>query len=128
HCFFLLIRRPPRSTLFPYTTLFRSNRPRRSDGRVVLRDERLGVDADGLGDAADVSARVEITAATRKIITLDAADDRLPDAGALANLSNGHTGLSSPRCQRVTDSHATPPRVAPIVTRGLHVSHQWPQA
>src|SRR2546430_11772237 len=24
HCFFLMIRRPPRSTLFPYTTLFRS--------------------------------------------------------------------------------------------------------
>src|SRR5476649_1149651 len=28
HClfFFLMIRRPPRSTLFPYTTLFRSHR------------------------------------------------------------------------------------------------------
>src|SRR5262245_63805742 len=26
--FFLLIRRPPRSTLFPYTTLFRSNAAR----------------------------------------------------------------------------------------------------
>src|SRR3712207_7820289 len=25
--FFLMIRRPPRSTLFPYTTLFRSNAP-----------------------------------------------------------------------------------------------------
>src|SRR3970040_2909598 len=25
-CFFLMIRRPPRSTLFPYTTLFRSQR------------------------------------------------------------------------------------------------------
>src|SRR3712207_8052824 len=25
-CFFLMIRRPPRSTLFPYTTLFRSLR------------------------------------------------------------------------------------------------------
>src|SRR3712207_8925640 len=25
-CFFLMIRRPPRSTLFPYTTLFRSTR------------------------------------------------------------------------------------------------------
>src|SRR5436309_3982585 len=25
--FFLVIRRPPRSTLFPYTTLFRSNQP-----------------------------------------------------------------------------------------------------
>src|SRR5256886_17649587 len=29
--FFLMIRRPPRSTLFPYTTLFRS----RSGGRVI---------------------------------------------------------------------------------------------
>src|SRR3712207_7475200 len=27
--FFLMIRRPPRSTLFPYTTLFRSNVPAR---------------------------------------------------------------------------------------------------
>src|SRR5215467_8970895 len=27
--FFLMIRRPPRSTLFPYTTLFRSNAVRR---------------------------------------------------------------------------------------------------
>src|SRR5258708_8860351 len=30
--FFLMIRRPPRSTLFPYTTLFRS-RGRRGQGR-----------------------------------------------------------------------------------------------
>src|SRR3989304_7028821 len=31
--FFLMIRRPPRSTLFPYTTLFRSLRPLpRQDG------------------------------------------------------------------------------------------------
>src|SRR5947209_17118764 len=28
--FFLMIRRPPRSTLFPYTTLFRSRRGRRA--------------------------------------------------------------------------------------------------
>src|SRR2546425_10465596 len=28
--FFLMIRRPPRSTLFPYTTLFRSGLPRLS--------------------------------------------------------------------------------------------------
>src|SRR6267154_3532672 len=33
--FFLMIRRPPRSTLFPYTTLFRSRRrrPRAAHGR-----------------------------------------------------------------------------------------------
>src|SRR3712207_8419177 len=29
-CFFLMIRRPPRSTLFPYTTLFRSCRSART--------------------------------------------------------------------------------------------------
>src|SRR2546429_5391246 len=38
--FFLMIRRPPRSTLFPYTTLFRSHvtdfmTPRRAQARVV---------------------------------------------------------------------------------------------
>src|SRR3712207_8290978 len=30
--FFLMIRRPPRSTLFPYTTLFRSSHPARPAG------------------------------------------------------------------------------------------------
>src|SRR2546430_7038685 len=45
--FFLMIRRPPRSTLFPYTTLFRSRAPRRAehgDGRPRRRahdDRRL---------------------------------------------------------------------------------------
>src|SRR3712207_8089059 len=34
--FFLMIRRPPRSTLFPYTTLFRSRR-RRGRGRGARR-------------------------------------------------------------------------------------------
>src|SRR3712207_8851989 len=33
--FFLMIRRPPRSTLFPYTTLFRSFRSHPSDVVVV---------------------------------------------------------------------------------------------
>src|SRR5256885_5382914 len=32
--FFLMIRRPPRSTLFPYTTLFRSHRPSEVEGRL----------------------------------------------------------------------------------------------
>src|SRR6266850_7107421 len=33
--FFLMIRRPPRSTLFPYTTLFRPARLRRHHGGVI---------------------------------------------------------------------------------------------
>src|SRR2546430_12998334 len=36
--FFLMIRRPPRSTLFPYTTLFRSAR---RQGRRRVRDRGL---------------------------------------------------------------------------------------
>src|SRR3712207_7420929 len=40
--FFLMIRRPPRSTLFPYTTLFRSKRH-----RAVGRREGLQPTADG---------------------------------------------------------------------------------
>src|SRR2546423_8107504 len=35
--FFLMIRRPPRSTLFPYTTLFRSVRCRAGDPVVGVR-------------------------------------------------------------------------------------------
>src|SRR2546426_8595288 len=36
-----MIRRPPRSTLFPYTTLFRSSRKcRQSGGAVPARDHR----------------------------------------------------------------------------------------
>src|SRR2546427_11904831 len=52
--FFLMIRRPPRSTLFPYTTLFRS----------ALRQRPLGLREGGRGvlasyGAAPVEGRVE---------------------------------------------------------------------
>src|SRR5437899_7874989 len=39
--FFLLIRRPPRSTLFPYTTLFRSLHRQRNAFAPSLRSRRL---------------------------------------------------------------------------------------
>src|SRR2546425_6035310 len=39
-----MIRRPPRSTLFPYTTLFRSYQPHGRDGGVrPVRDRRRAV-------------------------------------------------------------------------------------
>src|SRR3712207_9064202 len=40
--FFLMIRRPPRSTLFPYTTLFRSMGGELAHVRPHLRDQDLG--------------------------------------------------------------------------------------
>src|SRR3712207_7033027 len=46
--FFLMIRRPPRSTLFPYTTLFRSHRGRRDHQEGEQRDRHpLARDATG---------------------------------------------------------------------------------
>src|SRR2546428_4503138 len=43
-----MIRRPPRSTLFPYTTLFRS-RKGRGKGKDGERDHRAGRTAHGVG-------------------------------------------------------------------------------
>src|SRR3712207_8354895 len=42
--FFLMIRRPPRSTLFPYTTLFRS--PHRESGRLSRLRRKGAVEQD----------------------------------------------------------------------------------
>src|SRR5256885_14853329 len=50
-----MIRRPPRSTLFPYTTLFRSNDQRKA---YVLGWNPLGIQADGImteGSGTDFS-------------------------------------------------------------------------
>src|SRR3712207_8402275 len=66
--FFLMIRRPPRSTLFPYTTLFRSQRSdeqARVLGHVlhadsVAQDRPVRVGAAGIdGHHADRVAAVE---------------------------------------------------------------------
>src|SRR3712207_9362936 len=52
YIFFLMIRRPPRSTLFPYTTLFRSCRA----ATVVRHLEGQGVDAVRDHDRAGAGA------------------------------------------------------------------------
>src|SRR5258705_9081752 len=54
-----MIRRPPRSTLFPYTTLFRSRGPRqrRSDCRLRFEchlEDTLRSGADGRGPTSPV--------------------------------------------------------------------------
>src|SRR5689334_24294810 len=48
-----MIRRPPRSTLFPYTTLFRSIEPVRVGGEFPVTPERTaaGMNTDTLGSA-----------------------------------------------------------------------------
>src|SRR3989442_11955249 len=49
--FFLMIRRPPRSTLFPYTTLFRSRLTRHHDGvaqLILAAADAQRADAEGV--------------------------------------------------------------------------------
>src|SRR5258708_23847226 len=59
--FFLMIRRPPRSTLFPYTTLFRSDiqakfQARRDQGieRHTWKSQMIACDACTLNDGVTV--------------------------------------------------------------------------
>src|SRR3712207_6893467 len=71
--FFLMIRRPPRSTLFPYTTLFRSTD--RCTGRIPVGvgaghpalartpDGQLQDDAQGADDHQDPADHLQVEAA-----------------------------------------------------------------
>src|SRR3712207_7113514 len=95
-----MIRRPPRSTLFPYTTLFRSGDHHRL---VVLRahaghgahrlQEALAVGRKNLGEKVDVAAEVD-----RPVIV--AVEDRLllllghrPDRKS-TRLNSSHANIS----------------------------------
>ena len=53
--FFLMIRRPPRSTLFPYTTLFRSlGQEKKALGQIGVPQQRI--ESLGLPPSADDDA------------------------------------------------------------------------
>src|SRR3712207_8052655 len=59
--FFLMIRRPPRSTLFPYTTLFRSNE--RDGSRASLCGVTRPVFTDSATRTPQAGARREVPGA-----------------------------------------------------------------
>src|SRR3989442_9652972 len=54
--FFLMIRRPPRSTLFPYTTLFRSRLVERDDAGDLDRIAELPLEAPLVGPGHGAAA------------------------------------------------------------------------
>src|SRR3989442_3913344 len=80
--FFLMIRRPPRSPLFPYTTLFRSEFGVREHVR-----ERCG-DGDPLGAEADARADGQY------IVTVDEVEARPPRDRKSTRLNSSHVRIS----------------------------------
>src|SRR5688572_32491251 len=68
-----MIRRPPRSTLFPYTTLFRSRRPGRQprDYEPGPNTNRQDGAAVGRGDAQEDVARADGRADDLRAVRVD---------------------------------------------------------
>src|SRR5688572_32969383 len=52
-----MTRRPPRSTLFPYTTLFRSSAPHSSDLAILITVDNLGIGWDTTQEVAQRLAK-----------------------------------------------------------------------
>src|SRR5438445_13376651 len=82
-CFFLMIRRPPRSTLFPYTTLFRSLRADAGGGALGIGGWAAGgcrnaatLDAGGRVVESPAEAAAPATARAQGALWGDGADGR----------------------------------------------------
>src|SRR3712207_8049074 len=88
-CFVLMIRRPPRSTLFPYPTLFRS---------------ALGVGADRAGEHPEGVHARPIAAAEPQQARLAGRHQRQPVRAAHAAPQGA--GLTDRKSTRLNSSHA----------------------
>src|SRR5256885_13399263 len=81
-----MIRRPPRSTLFPYTTLFRSREP---EPEVAVR-----IAAALAGRQHDLAGHLGEDRAAFDVV------------GALLALDLGPLGMTGHRCEYYADSHS----------------------
>src|SRR3712207_8018222 len=115
--FFLMIRRPPRSTLFPYTTLFRSSRLTASAAAEKARElgyEPLLLSTYLTGDARDVAGLH--AAIVKEVLESDnplAPPCALVTGGGAAGVGGGG-GTGGPH-----------PEVAPALALGLEGIEGW---
>src|SRR5688572_31622935 len=91
-----MIRRPPRSTLFPYTTLFRSlalheaRNPRPADGSEILMESSFRAARDGLEATIWFDgALCSVPDVARKAVTLARRQDRKS-----TRLNSSHSQIS----------------------------------
>src|SRR5258705_8502331 len=104
--FFLMIRRPPRSTLFPYTTLFRSGRllwrggrrrPRRWGGRGLGDRKSTRLNSSHLGISYAVFCLKKKTEGRTHIVIITP-----PDSGPRIGQRLALTTLSQPEIKQLT--------------------------
>src|SRR3712207_505488 len=101
--FFLMIRRPPRSTLFPYTTLFRSQR-----GPVLIACPtcgRLQFDMDTV--VAEIERRLERYEEPIQVAVLGCAVNGIGEA------SHADFGITGARNEGLIFAHGKPLRKVP---------------
>src|SRR2546427_1351694 len=105
--FFLMIRRPPRSTLFPYTTLFRSGvrrpelrtvprRARRADAgrvRTFRRDRRGGREPRDVADPDGRATRTRACSDVSPACAAGALQDRKSTRLNSSHSQNSHAGF-----------------------------------
>src|SRR3712207_7040662 len=95
--FFLMIRRPPRSTLFPYTTLFRSGCEKPDRRMFIHALDALGVPPEEWGRAAMVGNNLarDIRGANqlRLVSVWFAWNERYPDRKS-TRLNSSHANIS----------------------------------
>src|SRR5258705_3170575 len=105
--FFLMIRRPPRSTLFPYTTLFRSQKRSRDRAGGPVRRRAARVGGAGPGGRRGVAAR---RAARGREGDAGVLPVRAPAAGRdrkSTRLNSSHLGISYADFCLVKNTHST---------------------
>src|SRR6266496_3071538 len=95
--FFLMIRRPPRSTLFPYTTLFRSRTGRVDIARAISR-AKLAQPNRSAGVCGSASVAPGIGTMARPgwidLAQIDECPVVLPDVGQTVRRASAHiTGV-----------------------------------
>src|SRR5206468_10085730 len=96
-----MIRRPPRSTLFPYTTLFRSdfvlrwNQPQAADLNIFVRTPRSEEHTSELQSRSDLVCRLLLE---KKKEPTDRAADRARGSGLRARAQQVGRGGGPERC------------------------------
>src|SRR3712207_7508275 len=87
-----MIRRPPRSTLFPYTTLFRSGKVLERRVRVPLERHILSRPHSLVG--RDQDTRAAILDAARQGLRREAAEDHRMQDRKSTRLNSSHANIS----------------------------------